>query len=109
MSGHTPGPWRIRTNGNIGNAIEADCGLRSPLFADNGFRTVATFQSCCASDRYDEQQANALANAHLIVAAPDLKFWLSQLLDALPAKRDWLDPVIEANAHAALARAGGGK
>jgi hypothetical protein len=104
----TPGPWRIRTNGNIGNAVEAECGLRSPLFADNGFRTVATFQSCCASDRYDEQEANALANARLIAAAPELLEALQGIIEI--GKRDLSNPKYDGfftTARAAIARATG--
>jgi hypothetical protein len=47
------------------------------------------------------------ANARLIAAAPELLYALSQLLGALPAKRDWLDPMVEAVALDAVQKATG--
>ena len=68
---HTPGPWRIRTTGNIGNCIEGQSGKK--LFAgDDGFRSIATFQHCEQTGLYVNEQQNALANARLIARAPDL-------------------------------------
>jgi len=68
---HTPGPWRIATGRNISNCIEGQSG-RKAHERDDGFRTVATFQDCCASRLSDEADANMQANGLLIAAAPDL-------------------------------------
>lgn len=68
---HTPGPWRYATTGNIGNCVEADSGKRM-YDLDNGYRTVALVQHCCASDNFFEQEANQAANILLIAAAPML-------------------------------------
>lgn len=78
----TPGPWKInkRASGSIvsetGRGI-ADC---SQYFtnADNG-------------EHIKENEANA----RLIVLAPDMFFVLSQIMDDLPEKRDWLNPDLE--------------
>jgi hypothetical protein len=65
---HTPTPWRLCTTGNLGSAIEAPSGKKySDL--DDGFRIVASYQECCASDLYDELEANRLANGAFIVEA----------------------------------------
>ena len=68
MSEHTPTPWRLRTTGNMGNLIEAYSGKHQGDF-DNGFRTVVSYQECCASDKYLEQEANCAANGAFIVKA----------------------------------------
>ena len=68
---HTPGPWRIAEGGNLGNSVEGDSGKRH-YDGDDGYRTVAMYQSCCSSERWADQEANARANAHLIAAAPDM-------------------------------------
>lgn len=68
ITGHTPTPWRLKTSGNTGNAIEADSGKRYGELND-GFRIVASYQECCASDKYHEQLANCHANGALIVEA----------------------------------------
>lgn len=67
---YTPGPWRL-SQGNIGNAIEADSG-RQLYEGDTGFRTVAMFQACTSAERFTDQEANRLANGMLIAAAPEL-------------------------------------
>lgn len=67
----TPGPWRIRINGNIGNSIEAQSGRKIHPH-DTGWRCVAHFQDCTNSDDALEQGANLIANGNLIAAAPDL-------------------------------------
>lgn len=51
-----------------------------------------------------EKQA---ANKHLIAAAPDLFFVLNRIVGDLPEKRDWLDPMIERCAKAAIRKARG--
>lgn len=65
---HTPTPWRLRTTGNMGNLIEADSG-KSLDHLDDGYRIVATYQECCASDKYQVQDANRRANGAFIVEA----------------------------------------
>jgi hypothetical protein len=67
----TPGPWRKKTNGNIGNSIEAQSG-RQAHADDDGMRIVATYQECTASDQYAAQEENRAANGNLIAAAPEL-------------------------------------
>ena len=76
----TPGPWRIGTSGSMANIIEGQSG-RKLNDLDDGFRTVAMFQACCASDHFIDKEVNAKANGFLIAAAPDL-------YDALSAIRD---------------------
>lgn len=69
MADHTPTPWRLKTTGNLGCAIEADCGGRYDDSLDDGFRVVATYQECCASNLYAVQEANRNANGAFIVKA----------------------------------------
>jgi hypothetical protein len=45
--------------------------------------------------------------AALLSAAPELYEALSQIISDLPTRRDWLDPVLEKMAKAALAKARG--
>jgi hypothetical protein len=47
--------------------------------------------------------------AYLWAAAPELLFALKRLVDELPTKRDWLDPLLEAIAKDAIAKAEGSK
>ena len=77
----TPGPWRVKTTGNIGCQIEAYRGRKDPTFMDDGMRSVASFQYCGPSDNYYEQQEVCAATGELIVAA----------VNALPALLDELD------------------
>jgi len=70
VSAHTPGPWRRKVGGNLGNAIEAFSG-KHIYDNDDGFRTVAMFQSCEATGFAAQEDANAAANGRLIAAAPD--------------------------------------
>ena len=67
----TPGPWRICKSGNMANTVEGNSGRKLDEL-DDGFRTVAMFQACCASDHMADKEANANANGHLIAAAPEL-------------------------------------
>lgn len=66
--GATPRPWRLRTTGNMGSLIEAHSGKHMNEL-DDGYRTVASFQECCASDLYTVQEANRIANGNFIVEA----------------------------------------
>jgi hypothetical protein len=116
MSKHTPGPWRFATKSNFGNLIEADSGKRGGIGAgllDEGYRTVAMYQACCASERYDDQEENRLANGHLIAAAPELLealqiawLWIDNWEPAFVSDEEWTEvagPLI----RAALAKATG--
>jgi hypothetical protein len=64
----TPGPWRVKTTGNIGNQIEAQSG-RKTWERDDGWRSVAGFQYCGPSENYYEQAEVAAATGELIAAA----------------------------------------
>lgn len=68
---HTPGPWRINDTGSIGNLIEGYSGKK--LFdGDDGYRTIAIYQSCESTGLRNEEVRNAEANARLIAAAPKM-------------------------------------
>lgn len=65
---HSPLPWRLRTTGNFASTIEAYSGRKYNEF-DDGFRIVATYQECTASDLYADHEANRAANGSLIVSS----------------------------------------
>lgn len=72
MSGHTPGPWAFRTDLKTG-----DCGLVAT--------GTGVFAEAFADVRHagENARAEALANAHLIAAAPDLQEQLALARDLL--------------------------
>lgn len=66
----TKGPWQLRRGGyGVSNTIEGPSGLPPQFEGDDGYRTVATYQSNI-DGTHAEKEANALANANLIAAAP---------------------------------------
>jgi hypothetical protein len=68
----TPGPWRLKTSGNLGNAIEAYCGEWK---GGERWSLVCTFQSALSNPELrtlDEEKLSAAANGNLIAAAPKL-------------------------------------
>ncbi len=87
MSAHTPAPWRLRTTGNMGNLIEAYCGKRLDDH-DDGYRTVATYQECCSSNKYLDQRANCDANGAFIIEA--VNSYASLKTQAERAHEAWL-------------------
>ena len=87
MADHTPPPWRLRTTGNMGNLIEADSGKRVDHL-DDGFRTVGSYQECCASDKYADQERNRDANGAFIVKAVNNH---DALVDKLGKVVRWLE------------------
>lgn len=75
--------------------------VRSGYGSSNGdFDIVNESGGRIASTPYEDK-------ARLFTAAPELLFCLTQIMNDLPAKRDWLDPALEAAARAALAKARG--
>lgn len=101
MEKATPGPWRLKTSGNFGNMIEADSGKRSGLHLDDGMRSVASYQYCGPSDRYDEQEATTAATGELIVAAVNALPALLARIAELEAEREKVlaAPVAEVTGH----------
>lgn len=85
MGEHTPTPWRLRVSGNIGNAIEAYSGKHYSEL-DDGYRTLATFQECCSSPSYADQQKNCAANGAFIVEAVNSYDRNRATIDALVGK-----------------------
>lgn len=68
ISKATPRPWRITKSRSMSNQIEGNTG--QPRFDDDdGYRTVATFQSAGSFPSAIEEDENRTANAALIVAA----------------------------------------
>jgi hypothetical protein len=68
----TPGPWRLKTSGNLGNAIEAYCG---EWRGEGRWSIVCTFQNALSDPALrtlDEENVNEAANGNLIAAAPKL-------------------------------------
>ena len=74
----TPGPWRHSTSSNFGNVVQAYSGKTGEY--DDGWRTVAMVQACCASNNYSNENENQQANICLIVTAPELYDALLNLL-----------------------------
>ena len=82
----TKGPWCV--NGETVESTSGVCRARIAII-DDGAGT------------------NPTANAHLIAAAPDMYEALRAIITDLPSNRDWLDPVVERAAKAALKKARG--
>jgi hypothetical protein len=103
---HTPGPWRHKQTGNMGNLIEGPSGRKLDDL-DDGYRAVALVQDCCASHKYAVQEANRVANIALIVAAPDMLAALQSIVE--PTGIDVLDAIkqIRETARAAIEKATG--
>ena len=110
---HTPGPWRLKVGGNFGNSIEGFSGKNFDEL-DDGFRTICNYQSCEPTGKRVAEDANALANARLIAAAPELLEALQKFIDyekAMDSRDDVSGMLIYAEfssmARAALAKATG--
>ena len=102
---HTPGPWRINNTGSIGNLIEGYSGKK--LFdGDDGYRTIAIYQSCESTGLRNEELWNAKANARLIAAAPELLEALKLIANAENSALDLA--YCKGIARAAIAKATGG-
>jgi hypothetical protein len=90
---HTPGPWKVEHDGDFyvitPDVVHGDAEAVDELLAVYVSKNPATRE----------------ANARLISAAPEMLEALKAIIRDLPAKRDWLDPVIEAQAKAAINRA----
>ena len=84
MSEHTKGPWEVaRTDAGIIVRTES---AKKTRFGASRYAAIGGF------DRSDpEQLAEALANARLIAAAPDLLRALEILASNWPPERDGLD------------------
>ncbi len=89
---HTPGPWNKVTNSSGRTYRVEGCG-----------ETVASFPIMGTSIDVQENEANA----RLIAAAPELLQAITQIINDLPQRRDWLDPALEQYARAAIAKAKG--
>ena len=85
----TPGPWKMSTH----REFVRYQGIYGP--------------NVCDLTVFGGPPDEAEANARLIAAAPELFYALKCILDELPTNRDWLDPVTEAIAKQALAKADG--
>lgn len=119
---HTKGPWKFepqdvyleyeRVTGKIkpdhekysrendGNWIVVD--------ADGQRVATARFQGTAKRGQgYNAPDPDGMANACLIAAAPELLKALARIMNELPAKRDWLDPVLEKMAREAIKKATG--
>lgn len=99
MNTHTPGPWEI-VQMEHGIVVRTESPKKTKYNASR-YAAIGGF------DRSDpEQFAEALANARLIAAAPDLLGSLETILDCYNCQGTLLDEQI-ANACAAIAKAVG--
>ncbi len=112
MSAHTPGPWHLVMSDNATPHINHEHGDDWTDIADLKGRV-------CVMPAEIMQSFNSLANARLIVAAPDLLAALQNLLDRVkdlddagPAHEMWQSDGLRADiaaSSAAIAKATGEK
>lgn len=99
----TPGPW------HVASVILRDLPAHTALAVWDETHGQApdsiTGRPICILTPLEKMNPMDEANARLIAAAPDLLFALKRIVTELPAKRDWLDPEIEAFAKDAIAKA----
>lgn len=74
----TPGPWRHRVGGNLGNAIEAYTGEWE---YGEKWEIVATFQCAPTRSKHPDDMVNAKANGDLIASAPELYEALERMVE----------------------------
>ena len=89
MTGHTPGPWKVKP---IGKEIyvEAD-HLPGWSSACNPFICDMQASECIDPAQVKEERPRILANAQLIAAAPDLLQALEKLLEEYKACERFID------------------
>jgi hypothetical protein len=90
----TSGPWR-KSTGNVGNGIEGYSGKKSTLYRDDGYRMVATYQSCEATGKYKEEEENQKANGDLIIYLRNHAQEIINLVEAAENIRDSHIPNIQ--------------
>lgn len=88
----TKGPWRFHP-----------CLTASENH--KGFAIYSGVLNIAKAVPLDHDGVKGEANAQLISAAPDLYEALNRIIAELPSNRDWLDPVLEAQAKDALEKA----
>ena len=121
MDGHSTGPWKFE---RLAGAEEL-ARLRKQTLAEhegyfrenNGDWVVTSEDERIASVTFQGQakrgqgyaapDPRGQANARLISAAPELLAALRCIVADLPLSRDWLDPDLEKQARAAIAKAAG--
>lgn len=92
MSKHAPGPWRFHEK--YGTVVDKN-------------NHVVISCSISLASGYVPADDVSRANDRLISAAPELLESLERIVADLPVRRDWLDPVVERAAYAAIAKARG--
>ena len=97
MSKHTPGEWGLAQGAN-GDVLVTSWTDESTLSDD----------ICHVYGGNDGHESQAIADAKLISAAPDMFWALQALHDACEHWEDQNDPVLE-NARKAIAKAKGGE
>lgn len=89
MSAHTPGPWKVFTTKD-GNKVIGIGDVNAEGVADCGFGV------------WRGGDAEALANAKLMAAAPEMLAALKQVVEASRSGRDTVNFLIELNQLARL-------
>lgn len=79
MSGHTPGPWEAKIDGTTEGELTIIANVDGEYFTESPSPRVTFDVIAVCEDEYGERLPNALANARLIAAAPDLLEALKQL------------------------------
>lgn len=114
QSKHTPGPWVIddRPSHVAGRGLEVEpvhkgaCIADVPTaFSSHGIHAPATIGQPCPS--VDDMNAQGLANANLIAAAPELLAALGALLDWAQCDLNYVPQNLEGLAEQAIAKAEG--
>lgn len=72
-----------------------------------GYSVVCNHHRCEAYGPYAQQEQDAISKWNARPAEGALVHILDRLINELPTKRDWFDPDLEAQAHAALKAAKG--
>lgn len=99
MTKHTPGPWRIVISPNARRRVE----IEADLYPGRADTLAVVFD---VENRFDAQDENRIANAHLIAAAPDLLEALKAIYEVLLNPDPWdREHVVEFNRAAEKVRA----